>query len=42
MAGVPPEQMQLLYGHDSVPSTDRYVKSRWHGTVAPHKVAMDV
>jgi hypothetical protein len=42
MAGVPPEQIQMLYGHDSVPSTERYVKSRWHATVVLNKAARAV
>jgi len=42
MAGVPLEQIQVLCGHDSVTTTERYVKSRWRGIVAPNKVARAV
>lgn len=39
LSGVPLEQIQVLCGHDSVTTTERYVKSRWRGIVAPNKVA---
>ena len=42
MAGVPLEQIQVLCGHDSITTTERYVKSRWRGIVAPNKVARAV
>ncbi|GMV45135.1 MAG: hypothetical protein AMXMBFR66_05330 [Pseudomonadota bacterium] len=42
LAGVPLEQIQVLCGHDSVTTTERYVKSRWRGIVAPNKVARAV
>lgn len=38
LAGVPLEQIQLLCGHDSVTTTERYVKCRWRGIVAPNRV----
>jgi integrase len=37
--GVPLEQVQVLCGHDSITTTERYVKSRWRGIVSPNKVA---
>ena len=42
LAGVPIEQIQVLCGHDSVTTTERYVKSRWRGIVAPNKVARGI
>lgn len=42
LSGVPLEQIQVLCGHDSVTTTERYVKSRWRGIVAPNKVARAV
>ena len=41
-SGVPLEQIQVLCGHDSVTTTERYVKSRWRGIVAPNKVSRAV
>lgn len=41
-AGVPLEQIQALCGHESVTTTERYVKSRWRGIVAPNRVARAV
>jgi integrase len=38
LSGVPLEQIQVLCGHDSVTTTERYVKSRWKGIVAPNRV----
>lgn len=38
LAGVQLEQIQVLCGHDSVTTTERYVKSRWRGIVTPNKV----
>lgn len=40
LSGVPLEQIQVLCGHDSVKTTEVYVKCRWKGTVEPNKVAM--
>jgi integrase len=40
LSGVPLEQIQVLCGHDSITTTERYVKSRWRGIVQPNKVAM--
>ena len=37
--GVPHEQIQVLCGHHSVTTTEKYVKSRWRGIVAPNRVA---
>lgn len=42
LSDVPLERIQLLCGHESVTTTERYVKARWRGTVAPNKVAMAV
>lgn len=36
--GVPLEQIQILCGHDSVTTTERYVKQHWRGVVAPNRV----
>jgi integrase len=36
--GTPLELIQVLCGHDSVTTTERYVKSRWRGIVAPNQV----
>lgn len=38
LAGVPLEQIQVLCGHESVQTTEVYVKSRWRGTVKPNSV----
>jgi len=35
-AGVPLEQIQLLCGHDSVTTTERYVKAHWRDVVKPN------
>jgi integrase len=42
LAGVPLEQIQVLCGHDSVTTTERYVKSRWRGIVSPNRVSRAV
>jgi integrase len=42
LAGVPLTMVQALCGHDSVRTTEIYVKSRWRGIVAPNQVAMGV
>ncbi len=42
LAGVPLEQIQVLCGHESVKTTEVYVKCRWRGTVEPNKVAIAV
>lgn len=39
LSGVPLEQIQVLCGHESVKTTEVYVKCRWRGTVEPNKVA---
>ena len=39
-AGVPIEQIQLLCGHDSVTTTEIYVKARWIDTVQPNRVVV--
>lgn len=39
-AGVPLEQIQLLCGHDSVTTTEIYVKARWVDTVQPNRVVV--
>lgn len=38
LSGVPLEQIQVLCGHESVQTTEIYVKSRWRGTVKPNRV----
>ena len=40
LSGVPMEQIQVLCGHDSMKTTEVYVKCRWRGTVEPNKVEM--
>lgn len=40
LAGVPLEQIQVLCGHESVTTTEIYVKCRWRGTVSPNQVQM--
>lgn len=40
LAGVPLEQIQVLCGHESVKTTEVYVKCRWRGTVKPNQVVM--
>lgn len=42
LAGKPLEVIQALCGHESVTTTEIYVKARWRGTVAPNKVALAV
>lgn len=42
LAGVALERIQVLCGHESVTTTERYVKCRWRGTVTPNRVAMAV
>jgi len=42
LAGVPLEQIQVLCGHESVTTTEIYVKCRWRGTVEPNRVEMTV
>lgn len=42
LAGVPLERIQVLCGHESVTTTERYVKSRWRGVVTPNRVAVAV
>jgi integrase len=39
-AGVPLEQIQALCGHESMTTTEIYVKRRWHATVSPNQVKM--
>ena len=42
LAGVPLTLVQVLCGHDSVTTTEKYVKARWRGIVAPNQVAIGV
>lgn len=42
LAGVPMTLIQVLCGHDSVTTTEKYVKARWRGIVAPNRVALSV
>lgn len=41
LSGEPLEKIQVLCGHDSVRTTEVYVKCRWRGTVEPNKVFME-
>ena len=36
-AGVPLEQVQALCGHESIMTTEIYVKLRWRGTIEPNR-----
>ena len=38
--GIRLELIQVLCGHDSVKTTERYVKRRWRGIVAPNQTPM--
>ncbi|MGB5807795.1 tyrosine-type recombinase/integrase [Castellaniella sp.] len=40
LSGKPLEEIQQLCGHDSVTTTERYVKCRWRGTITPNKTAI--
>lgn len=40
LSGVPLEKIQVLCGHESVTTTEIYVKCRWRGTVMPNQVQM--
>lgn len=40
--GVALEKIQVLCGHDSIKTTEKYVKSRWRGIVQPNQVANGV
>lgn len=40
LSGVPLEQIQLLCGHDSVTTTEKYVKCRWTEPVEANKVEL--
>lgn len=42
LSGTPLELIQVLCGHASVTTTEKYVKARWRGTVAPNKVELAV
>jgi integrase len=42
LSGVPLERIQALCGHESVTTTERYVKSRWRGTVTPNMVKIAI
>lgn len=42
LSGVPLEQIQVLCGHDSIKTTEVYVKCRWRGTVEPNQVSISV
>jgi integrase len=39
-AGVPIERIQLLCGHASKETTEKYIKARWSEAAAPNEVAM--
>ena len=38
LTGVSMEQIQVLCGHESIKTTEVYVKCRWRGTVQPNRV----
>lgn len=38
LSGMPLESIQVLCGHDSIKTTEIYVKCRWRGTVQPNRV----
>lgn len=40
LSGVPLTFIQVLCGHESVTTTERYVKARWRGTVIPNATKM--
>lgn len=40
LSGVSMEKIQVLCGHESVTTTEIYVKCRWRGTVMPNQVKM--
>ncbi|MFC7514586.1 tyrosine recombinase XerC [Herbaspirillum sp. GCM10030257] len=40
LSGVSLEKIQVLCGHESVTTTEIYVKCRWRGTVTPNQVQM--
>lgn len=40
--GVPLELVQVLCGHGSITTTEKYVKARWRDTVAPNQVALAI
>lgn len=42
LAGVPLGLVQVLCGHDSITTTEKYVKERWRGIVTPNRVASGV
>lgn len=42
LAGVPMEMIQVLCGHESITTTEVYVKCRWRGTVEPNQVSLVV
>lgn len=42
LSGTSLELIQVLCGHESVTTTERYVKARWRKTVAPNKVNLAV
>lgn len=42
LSGVQLEKIQVLCGHESVTTTEKYVKARWRGTVTPNMVAMAI
>ncbi len=42
LSGIPLEQIQVLCGHESVRTTEIYVKCRWRGTVEPNRVDLAV
>lgn len=41
LAGTPLVQVQLLCGHDSITTTETYVKTMWRGTVQPNQTDMN-
>ncbi len=39
LAGIPLERVQALCGHESIKTTEIYVKTRWRGTVEPNSLS---
>ncbi len=42
LSGIPLEQIQVLCGHESITTTETYIKRRWRGIVTPNQVSAAV
>ena len=40
LAGIPIERIQLLCGHATKNTTEKYIKARWRETAEPNRVEM--